>query len=124
MAREVRLHARLQHRNILALYAAFEDNEGINLVLVRSVCSLPLALHAPCMQPMMSHMLSLAVQEFAAGRSLYHVLGQAGGYLPEERVAARIMPALVSAVAHMHAQVAPRAPRLRSLLPKTSWRCC
>ena len=36
VAREICLHARLQHRNILVLYAAFEDERGIHLVLVSS----------------------------------------------------------------------------------------
>ena len=35
VAREIRLHARLQHAYVIALYAAFEDECGVYLVLVR-----------------------------------------------------------------------------------------
>ena len=105
VAREIRLHARLQHRNILPLYAAFEDTEGINLVMASSNKD-PASL---CMHPAFYAMISpfshVLCQAFAAGGSLYSVLGQSGGYLPEERVATHIMPALLSATAQMHAQV-------------------
>ena len=35
--REIKLHARLQHENIISLYAAFQDSEGLCLILVRPV---------------------------------------------------------------------------------------
>ena len=35
--REIKLHARLQHENIISLYAAFQDSEGICLILVQPV---------------------------------------------------------------------------------------
>ena len=37
MSKEIRLHSRAQHQNIVNLYAAFQDSEGIYLVMVGSL---------------------------------------------------------------------------------------
>lgn len=39
MDREITLHSRLSHPNIISLYAAFQDAEGIYLVLVLPIPS-------------------------------------------------------------------------------------
>ena len=36
VSKEIRLHLRGQHQNIIGLYAAFQDSEGIYLVMVGS----------------------------------------------------------------------------------------
>ena len=76
MAREIEIHCRQEHTNILGLYAAFEDPEGIYLV-----------------------------QELAPNGDLYRALGMSGGYLMEDEVAQRVMRPLLSALAKLHSQV-------------------
>jgi len=76
VAREIQIHSSVEHPNILGLYAAFEDLDGIYLV-----------------------------QELAPGGDLYRAMGNAGGYLPEEEVAQRVMRPLMSALACLHHQV-------------------
>ncbi|EIE20566.1 kinase-like protein [Coccomyxa subellipsoidea C-169] len=75
VAREIRLQMSLQHSNIIGLFAAFQDDEGVYLV-----------------------------QEIAEGGDLFAELGRAGGFLPEQRVATSIMRPFVSALAYMHSQ--------------------
>lgn len=76
VAREIQIHSSIEHPNVLGLYAAFEDLDGIYLV-----------------------------QELAPGGDLYRAMGDAGGYLPEEEVAQRVMRPLMSALACLHHQV-------------------
>jgi serine/threonine protein kinase len=76
VAREIQVHSSMEHPSILGLYAAFEDLDGIYLV-----------------------------QELAPGGDLYRAMGDAGGYLPEEEVAQRVMRPLMSALNYLHLQV-------------------
>lgn len=46
LMREVRLHAQLDHPNIIKLYGAFKQDDAVVMVQVRA----PSAGHAPCVQ--------------------------------------------------------------------------
>jgi len=72
--REIEIHASLPHPNIIKLYAAFEDTDGIYLV-----------------------------QEFAAGGDLYAELSRHGGYMLESHVVKYVMPPFLTALQHLHA---------------------
>ncbi|PSC71935.1 aurora other [Micractinium conductrix] len=75
VSREIEIHASLLHPNIVRLYAAFEDADGIYLV-----------------------------QEFAARGDLYVELSRRGGHMPESHVAKNVMIPFLSALTYMHAQ--------------------
>ena len=64
------------HPVLLALYAAFEDREGIHLV-----------------------------QELATGGDLYHLLASSGGHLREGVVSSLVVRPLLDALAYLHDQV-------------------
>lgn len=70
------MHSNISHPGLLALYAAFEDREGIHLV-----------------------------QELASGGDLYHRLAANGGHLEENTVSSLIMRPLLEALAYLHSQV-------------------
>lgn len=78
------IHAQLNHPHILGMYAAFEDLDGIYLVL-----------------------------EYAPGGNLYSHLSEAGGHLPEAEVSANIIRPLISALAAIHSQVRTRLLLMR-----------
>lgn len=71
--REIHIHAGLSHQNIIKLYGAFEDADGIYLV-----------------------------QEFAAGGDLYGELSRHGGYMLEVHVVRHIMTPFLAALAYLH----------------------
>ena len=74
VAREIEVHTSLlPHPNIVKLYAAFEDNEGLYLV-----------------------------QEFASGGDLYKELSKRGGHFSESSVGGTILPGLLAALSHLH----------------------
>lgn len=73
--REVDIHSRLEHVNILALYAAFQ--EGNKLVLV---------------------------EQLAEGGDLFGLVHDRGGKLREELVVSWVIRPMCEAVTHMHAQ--------------------
>ena len=79
--REIHLHSRLHHANIVQLYAAFKDADGVYIA-----------------------------QEYLPGQSISAMLCKSGGYLPERQVALGITAPLMSALAHLHSQVRPPTP--------------
>jgi serine/threonine protein kinase len=46
--REIRIHSRLQHANIVQLYASFEDNKYVYLVQEYAAGELPPDIHKQC----------------------------------------------------------------------------
>ena len=76
VAKEIQLHSGALHPSILALYAAFEDTEGIHLV-----------------------------QELAARGDLYQHLGTLGGHLPERLVGRIVIEPLLQAIVYLHNKV-------------------
>jgi len=73
--REIDIHSRLNHTNIVKLFAAFEDDECIYLV-----------------------------QEHAEHGDLYQELARHGGRMLEAHVSQRIVPQLLDALTHLHAR--------------------
>lgn len=71
--REIHIHAGLSHENIIKLYGAFEDADGIYLV-----------------------------QEYAAGGDLYGELSRHGGYMLEVHVVRHVMNPFLSALSYLH----------------------
>ena len=86
VAKEIELHSNLEHPALLALYAAFEDGEGIHLA-----------------------------QELATGGDLYHVLASSGGNMKEGAVSSLVVRPLLDALAYLHNQVGIFLHRLSSL---------
>ncbi|KAL4451984.1 hypothetical protein ABPG75_007646 [Micractinium tetrahymenae] len=72
--REVRLHAQLRHPSIIALHAAFQDDNYVFMVT-----------------------------EYAEGGDLYEDLKRAGGQMRERAVAGEVLPPFMAALAFMHA---------------------
>ncbi|DBA84709.1 TPA: hypothetical protein ACH3X1_005961 [Trebouxia sp. C0004] len=73
--REVRIHSRLDHANIIQLYAAFEDDANVYMV-----------------------------QEYATGGDLYEDLKQRGGRFEEARTAAGVLRPCISALIYLHSK--------------------
>lgn len=73
VAREIEIHASLSHQNVIKLYAAFEDTDGIYLV-----------------------------QEYAAGGDLYAELSRHGGYMLEAHVVKNVLGPFLDALCHLH----------------------
>ncbi len=73
IGREIDIHASLTHINVIKLYAAFEDADGIYLV-----------------------------QEFATGGDLYAELSRHGGYMLEAHVTKHVMAPFLTAISHLH----------------------
>ena len=73
--REIDIHSRLNHPNIIKLYVAFEDRDSIYLV-----------------------------EEYAAGGDLYKELARHGGSMLEAHVSHRVISQIVAAVCHLHAR--------------------
>ena len=73
--REIDIHSRLNHANIVKLFAAFEDDECIYLV-----------------------------QEYAEHGDLYQELSRHGGRMLEAHVSQCIVPQLLDALTHLHAR--------------------
>jgi serine/threonine protein kinase len=73
IGREIDIHASLTHINVIKLYAAFEDADGIYLV-----------------------------QEFATGGDLYAELSRHGGYMLEAHVTKHVMVPFLTAISHLH----------------------
>ncbi|KAH7617445.1 putative Aurora kinase C [Nannochloris sp. 'desiccata'] len=73
IGREIDIHASLSHLNVIKLYAAFEDTDGIYLV-----------------------------QEFATGGDLYAELSRHGGYMIEAHVTKHVMAPFLTAISHLH----------------------
>eukprot|EP00887_Chlorella_sp_A99_P004640 scaffold4.g4640.t1 len=73
VSREIELHASLLHPNIVKLYAAFEDSDGIYLV-----------------------------EELAPRGDLYGELSCRGGYMSESQVAKNVLLPFLSALSYMH----------------------
>lgn len=76
MSREIEILASQRHEHLLALYAAFEDLDGVCLV-----------------------------QEFAGGGDLYRAAERHGGMLPETQVSTHVVRPLLAALAELHSQV-------------------
>ncbi|KAL3135413.1 hypothetical protein ABBQ32_007595 [Trebouxia sp. C0010 RCD-2024] len=73
--REIRIHCRLSHGNIIQLYAAFEDDSNVYMV-----------------------------QEYATGGDLYEELKKTGGRFAEARTAADVLRPCISALMYLHSQ--------------------
>ena len=73
--REIKIHAQLDHRHIVQMYAAFEDSHNIYLV-----------------------------QEYAKGGDLYQELKRSDALLTEREVVQRFVEPLVSAIQYLHAR--------------------
>lgn len=73
VAREIEIHSSVLHPNIIKLYAAFEDADGIYLV-----------------------------QELAPKGDLYLELSRHGGYMLEAHVVKNVMQPFLSALAYLH----------------------
>lgn len=73
--REVRVHSKLQHRNIISLYAVFQ--QGTDIVMV---------------------------MEYAAGGDLYKLLHRSGGRLPERQAVSMVLSPFLNALHFMHTQ--------------------
>eukprot|EP00884_Botryococcus_braunii_P001181 jgi/Botrbrau1/11063/Bobra.0302s0006.1 len=71
--REIRIHSRLNHDNIIQLYASFEDNIYVYLV-----------------------------QEYAAAGDLYEELKRVGGQFPEARTAGEVLCSCLHALTYLH----------------------
>ena len=115
VAREIDIHASLDHPNVVKLYAAFEDGDGIYLVQEYASQGTPakpgsppsqlLPLHHPRMPPCSAcPKRGLRPTDEHAG-DLYHALNQAGGYMTEQYVADNVIRPLLSALEHMHSVV-------------------
>lgn len=76
MASEIELHSRAVHPNVIALYAAFEDLEGIHLV-----------------------------QELAPCGNLYQFVASEGGHLSEQQAAHLIIKPLLAVLQNLHSKV-------------------
>jgi aurora kinase len=74
VAREISIHARLDHPHIVALFAAFEDAERVYLL-----------------------------QEYAEGGDLFDEMKRALGRMPEPLLARRVLGPVMSALAAVHA---------------------
>ncbi|EFN57657.1 hypothetical protein CHLNCDRAFT_11382, partial [Chlorella variabilis] len=75
VSREIEIHASLLHPNVVRLFAAFEDADGIYLV-----------------------------QEYASRGDLYVELSRRGGYMPEAHVVKNVLIPFLSALTYMHTQ--------------------
>ncbi|KAI3438488.1 hypothetical protein D9Q98_000916 [Chlorella vulgaris] len=75
VTREINIHASLLHPNVVRLFAAFEDGDGIYLV-----------------------------QEYASRGDLYVELSRRGGYMPEPHVVKSVLIPFLSALTYMHTQ--------------------
>lgn len=73
VSREIEIHGSLLHPNIIKLYAAFEDGDGIYLV-----------------------------QELAAKGDLYLELSRHGGYMLEAHVVKHVMQPFLAAMTYLH----------------------
>ncbi|KAK9815326.1 hypothetical protein WJX72_001838 [[Myrmecia] bisecta] len=73
--REIRIHAALQHENIIQLFAAFEDDQHVYMA-----------------------------QEYAAGGDLYEELKRSGGQLKERRTAREVLQPSLSALNYLHSK--------------------
>lgn len=116
VAREIDIHASLDHPNVVKLYAAFEDGDGIYLVQEYASQGTPakpgsppsqlLPLHHPhaCRHVLPAGTRGLRPTDVHAG-DLYHALSQAGGYMTEQYVADNVIRPLLSALEHMHSVV-------------------
>ncbi|KAK9837312.1 hypothetical protein WJX81_005473 [Elliptochloris bilobata] len=80
--REICIQAALRNEHTIALYVAFEDEDGVYLV-----------------------------QEYAAGGDVYGALAAAGGFLHETQVADAVVLPLLRALSHLHSQAPPQARR-------------
>ena len=74
--REIRLHIKLDHANIIKLYAAFEDDKNVYMV-----------------------------QEYAGGGDLFEDLKKHGGQIKEKYVIRDIVVPFLSALEYLHSQV-------------------
>ena len=135
MEREITLHSRLTHPNIISLYAAFQDAEGIYLVMVPPA---PQQHVKSCANTMLFQNLiqsyrkydgqglqstcksnSSDLQESAAG-DVHKLLGTQGGYLREDAAWQQVVQPLVLALDHLHAQASQRCLSQRSPYPEQS----
>eukprot|EP00775_Hariotina_reticulata_P007067 gene7067-7280_t len=73
VAREVTIHAQLDHPNVIALYAAFEDNDKVYLL-----------------------------QEFAEGGDLFDEMKRTLGRMPEHQLVTAVLLPMMSALLAMH----------------------
>lgn len=76
ISREISIHMGLNHPGLVPLYAAFEDDEGIHLVM-----------------------------QLAEQGDLFGELSRQGGFLQEEYVAVRVALPLLKALAYLHERV-------------------
>ena len=76
ISREISIHMGLNHPRLVPLYAAFEDDEGIHLVM-----------------------------QLAEQGDLFGELSRQGGFLQEEYVAVRVALPLLKALAYLHERV-------------------
>eukprot|EP00882_Tetradesmus_deserticola_P025483 GHRQ01027997.1.p1 GENE.GHRQ01027997.1~~GHRQ01027997.1.p1 ORF type:complete len:309 (+),score=110.36 GHRQ01027997.1:200-1126(+) len=73
VAREINIHAQLDHPNVIALYAAFEDNDKVYLL-----------------------------QEFAEGGDLFDEMKRTLGRMPEAQLVTSVLLPMMSALLAMH----------------------
>uniref|UniRef100_A0A7S3VRI1 Protein kinase domain-containing protein n=1 Tax=Dunaliella tertiolecta TaxID=3047 RepID=A0A7S3VRI1_DUNTE len=73
--REIRVHSKLQHQNIVQFYAAFLEKDCV-----------------------------IIVQEYAAGGDLLRFMYKCGGRLPERQAVNLVLQPFLSALLHLHSQ--------------------
>lgn len=110
MQREIRIHSQLQHKNIVQLYAAFEDSDHVYLALEyangKLACLTSALTFTPYFKVVSVHRMTIRTRDCGlAGGDLYEELKRCGGHLSEERVASDILRPCLAALAYLHLKV-------------------